>query len=363
MKNPRFQVPGPRPAKTRDLGPGARAWFLRFWALGLCAAAALLPAGCGVEGEPLPPLLNVPQPAEIHGVQRGNKALLVWAMPPQTTEGQAIRPDQLGSVEVYRAVAPGLRAQVTPQEFEAAARRVAELPAMTLEYGEELTPARAGNTVAYAVRLLNRRGDSAGFSNIVSLPVLAAPATPGPLRVQATERAIQLEWPPAQGASVYLLYRAEGTNPFQLLAELPQPRYSDEAFEFGKEYQYVIRAAVVQGAFRAESVESPIATVQPRDVFAPAVPGHVTALPVDGPPPAVELSWDPNGEADLAGYNVFRSDGGAAPRRLNPELLVSPTFRDPAVKPGARYSYSVTAVDRAGNESARSEPAEARLNP
>jgi fibronectin type 3 domain-containing protein len=34
-----------------------------------------------------------------------------------------------------------------------------------------------------------------------------------------------------------------------------------------------------------------------------------------------------------------------------------PAYRDSDVKPGVRYSYSVSAVDARGNESARSEEA------
>jgi fibronectin type 3 domain-containing protein len=37
------------------------------------------------------------------------------------------------------------------------------------------------------------------------------------------------------------------------------------------------------------------------------------------------------------------------------DLLLSPAYRDTAVQAGHKYWYSVTAVDRAGNESAPSE--------
>ena len=71
-------------------------------------------------------------------------------------------------------------------------------------------------------------------------------------------------------------------------------------------------------------------------------------------PPAVQLSWKPNLEPDLAGYNLFRSENGGPPRQLNKDLLVSPTFQDATTRPGTTYSYAVSAVDRKGNESARS---------
>ena len=41
-------------------------------------------------------------------------------------------------------------------------------------------------------------------------------------------------------------------------------------------------------------------------------------------------------------------------RGLNTELLLSPTFQDATIRPGISYRYAVNAVDRKGNESARS---------
>lgn len=321
----------------------------------LLSAFCLLLAGCGALGEPLPPLLHVPMPAEIHGVQRGNRAVLAWAMPALTTEGQAVRPDKLGPVEVYRAVLPGLRAEVSRKEFEAAAERVAALPMRGVEYSEELPPERIGSTAAYAVRLLNRRGDSAGFSNIVAVPALPPLAAPATLRAQATEGAVQLEWPPVAGAASYHLYRAEGEGPLELAARIEQPRHADENFRYGREYRYLVRAVVARGAFQAESADSPVVSIRPEDVFPPQVPSNVVAISSDSETRLVELSWDSNAEADLAGYNLFRAEDGGPSRRLNTELLVSPTFRDATVKAGITYTYTVSAVDQKGNESARSE--------
>jgi len=59
-----------------------------------------------------------------------------------------------------------------------------------------------------------------------------------------------------------------------------------------------------------------------------------------------------NLETDLAGYRVYRSEQeGTRGQLLTPELLPTPAVRDTSVKPGHRYWYTVTAVDRAGNES------------
>ena len=60
--------------------------------------------------------------------------------------------------------------------------------------------------------------------------------------------------------------------------------------------------------------------------------------------------------ADLAGYAVYRSDGASAVVRLTPsdKPVDTPAFHDATAQAGHTYGYSVTAIDRDGNESPRS---------
>ncbi|MGB6717915.1 MAG: hypothetical protein WBE47_13270, partial [Candidatus Acidiferrales bacterium] len=109
-----------------------------------------------------------------------------------------------------------------------------------------------------------------------------------------------------------------------------------------------------------ESEESNVLNVTPRDTFAPAAPENITAAatPAKGSAPAhVDLSWAISSETDLLGYNVYRSDTESNPgTRVNATPLVTPVFRDDSVAVGEQYFYRVTAIDRAGNESAASAP-------
>jgi len=66
---------------------------------------------------------------------------------------------------------------------------------------------------------------------------------------------------------------------------------------------------------------------------------------------AVDLSWSISPETDVAGYRVYRSESEGARGDTLSELLPTPAYRDASVQPGRRYWYSVTAVDRSGNES------------
>jgi len=68
----------------------------------------------------------------------------------------------------------------------------------------------------------------------------------------------------------------------------------------------------------------------------------------------VDLIWPPNTEKDLAGYNVYRREDDSPFVRLNAAPITMISFHDMDITPGHKYFYAITAVDRNGNESARS---------
>lgn len=71
---------------------------------------------------------------------------------------------------------------------------------------------------------------------------------------------------------------------------------------------------------------------------------------------AALLTWVGHGEADLAGYNLYRNG-----LRLNPALLIDGEYRSAALSEG-EHIYTVRAVDRAGNESEPSSPVKVRID-
>jgi fibronectin type 3 domain-containing protein len=122
-----------------------------------------------------------------------------------------------------------------------------------------------------------------------------------------------------------------------------------------------VRSVAQYPDLQIESLDSSPITVSPLDTFPPSAPqGLVVVLvPAQGAAPAyLDLSWSISAENDIAGYNIYRSEQEGAPgQKQNPDLLRTPAFRDMNVKPGHRYFYIVTAVDRAGNESPASAAA------
>jgi len=72
----------------------------------------------------------------------------------------------------------------------------------------------------------------------------------------------------------------------------------------------------------------------------------------------VVLSWNPNTETDLLGYNVFRAAAPGEPAlQLNSAVLQDTFFVDNTAQNGVYYYYSVIAVDSGLNES-QATPAE-----
>ncbi|GEM_PF-1196021 len=96
--------------------------------------------------------------------------------------------------------------------------------------------------------------------------------------------------------------------------------------------------------------------------IAPAAPSGFSASSAIG---AIVLDWNDNNEADIDGYNIYRSTiSGSGYIRLNDSLLSGSDFADANVTSNTTYYYVVTAVDRLGLESVYStEISGATCNP
>ena len=98
------------------------------------------------------------------------------------------------------------------------------------------------------------------------------------------------------------------------------------------------------------------AEVFTKDIYPPAQPvGLQAVFSSVGQKPFVDLTWAPNSETDVAGYNVFRRSAWRRMAEAEPEAGAGAVVpRRDSVQPGTRYEYSVSAVDLRGNESPRS---------
>ena len=92
--------------------------------------------------------------------------------------------------------------------------------------------------------------------------------------------------------------------------------YVDHSFEWQQKYVYRVTTLTqfkgpLGQSVQVEGNDSPPVVVDVRDIFPPAVPTGVQAVASGvGQKPFIDLTWAPNIESDLAGYNVFRHEEG-----------------------------------------------------
>jgi fibronectin type 3 domain-containing protein len=211
-----------------------------------------------------------------------------------------------------------------------------------------------GKETILAVRVTAANGKQSGWSNFVIVPVVPAPAVPEGVTPAGTARGVQVTWR-ASGPRFRVLRKGEGGE-YAVVATVEEPQWLDQTAELGGKYTYLVQTLVpLEGGRLAESELSAPAAFTYEDRFAPAAPAGLRATAA---PQSIELTWDRNGEADLAGYRVYRAVGDGAMERVA-ELAQIPSYSDRAIEPGKTYRYAVAAFDRAGNESQHSAEARA----
>ncbi len=311
---------------------------------------ALLCAGCGYIGSPLPPALDIPQAvADLRGAEYGDAILLEFTIPALTTEGLPLK--SLRSVEVLAAPP---NSPFDTRTWAPTARRYAVPVTAPGPVAFDQIAARdfAGQTVTFAVRATGPKGKTSELSNVVTFTIGPPLAKPAGLKPENTKDGVRLTW--TGSGPKYRIFRASGNAEPAQIGESDQPKYLDASAQFGTAYRYLVQA--VDGASR-QSVVSDAVSITPEDVFPPAVPEGLTAT---AGVRTIELAWVRNTEPDFRGYNVYRAEGAGAFEKIA-MLIEAPVFSDTNVKPGERYRYQVSAVDLLGNESAPSETVSAAL--
>ncbi len=383
-----------------------RQWRLRRWVSSPSAALLIaLAAGCASPRPPRPPSLELPEIVKDLTAQRvGDQVSLRWTTPEKTTDRLEIK----GSVtaEICRIEQPAAH----PAPPCTPVRRLGVLPGAsqsTDSLPKALTTGPAA-LLAYRIQLFNAHGRSAGLSPKVFAAAGVAPPGVEQLRGAVAPTGAMLEWQPQNtSASVELdrlLLSPAATSPGRPTApkssaksplpgkaraahpsapksleagsatanevKLQTPPHTEDAGGTldstavkGETYRYTAQRLVTVSldghTVTLRSLASSPVTLVLRDIFPPAVPAGLEAVP-GGTNPAdrsIDLSWTPDGDTDLAGYFVYRqqvaSNGAFAgrPIRLNPAPIAGPAWRDRTVVPGQRYAYRVSAVDTSGNES------------
>jgi len=348
--------------------------------------APLLLAGCGVVRPPLPPSLDLPQPVQdLRAVRKADRVTFAWTLPTQTTDNLNVR--HMGTSRLCRrqdlpvtdCTNPARELTVSQLNLTVSQpARGEKHPAQEQATATDSIDAGVGQSdptgfYSYAVETLNARERSAGLSNQVQIPVAPTLAPPRELISEVTAQGVVIRWPLVSAPQVpglmhlYRIYRRNAATKADAVAgELPvegasEGKFVDGGFGWGGTYLYRITIVTLLktdelGSVQVEGTDSTAVEVKPVDIYPPAAPNGLQAVYSGvGQQPYIDLTWSANTDSDLAGYNVYRHEEGAAAVKLNAEPLKSPAYRDATVRAGARYIYSVSALDVRGNESAHSE--------
>ena len=354
-------------------------------------------AWCGAPGPQTMPIHGARLVSDLQAVRTGNRVMLSWRQPreipdpqssvrhplmarlcrnisslaqkPPTASSRSGCTQPLAEFDPDEPHGSRVRAVKSDRNGEVAVHFVDTLPGDL----EGLDPRQFA---IYTVELRDERGRRAGFSDqaAVSLaPVLPAKG----LHSELDARGVYLIWENEIEGRIsslqfdYQLYRQEkgrsqkATIPYlkAVVHNQEGDRWSgvDTNIEWDKTYVYwvipVTRVYSDNGELQAEirGEDSPPLEVTTHDVFPPAVPDRLLGLVSHAPGKKfVDLIWAPNVEKDLAGYNVYRREEGGPATRINSRPVTMLSFQDTDVVAGHSYFYSLSAVDRRGNESSKS---------
>jgi hypothetical protein len=360
--------------------------YKRAWAVAVTMAALVL-AGCGLPGAPLPPTLNLPnRVTDLSAARAGDRVSLHWTMPTHNTDKMLLTNGVDVSVCRKESAAGDC---VTAGTLQLA-------PGAIAAFTEDLPASLAegpSHPLIYFVELKNNRGRSAGLSNGATVLAGKAPPALTGLTAEMAKDGVILRWKPLAAAQEHsttavrlqrtLITPAVVKPKEGLLTPSPEPaaqnllipagvapgRALDKDIRFGETYEYraqrVTRSTVGDETLELAGALSAPVRIHAVNVFPPAVPTALVAVATpaeNGSPLSIDLSWQPDAEADVAGYVVYRREEGTAWQRISPaQPVVGPAFRDEQVEPGHTYDYAVSAVGHDGLESARSAEAQERV--
>jgi hypothetical protein len=299
------------------------------------------------------PLADIPTKiSDLTAVQRGSSIIVRYSLPTFTTENNPIKTGLNLDLRI------GLAGEhFSPREWPGPAKSQSpdEIKGGIVTYVIS-TKGWTGKQCAIAVRSSGANRKSSDWSNFEILPVVVPPELPSQPDVENNAPGLHVTWT-GPGDQFRVLRKIGDEKDYTVANTGPGHEWTDTGVDYGKPYTYAVQALVDIGDKKiAESDLSAALTITPVDDFPPAVP---TALRADRTGNAVSLVWEPDSDADLAGYRVYRSEGKGLWQKLA-DVNTVPSYSDATVEHGKTYHYAVSAYDKSPkqNESDRSVPVE-----
>jgi len=347
-----------------------------------------LTIGCASPGNPRPPSLNLPElVTDLTAHRIGDQVELRWTTPARTTDGIDIK----GSLTAELCRQTNFTA--SPASSCAPLQRIAVTPGASHAIDPLPPPLTVdpATLLAYRIQIFNAAGRSAALSSPAFTAAGAAPPPVQQLHATVTRDGAIIEWqhesttspveldrtlagppkaPAPSPAKSKSLLQLAPPSPTEVRLKTPtdQPDAggtADPSAHKGDTYTYTaqrVRAITLHG--HQLELRSPISspvTLHFNDTFPPLSPTGLVTVPA-GTGAAIDLSWEPGTEADLAGYHVYRQELTASnqpigtSQRLTQTPVTGPAFHDATAIAGHHYAYRVTAIDATGDESPPSDP-------
>jgi fibronectin type 3 domain-containing protein len=298
----------------------------------------LVVSACGKVGDPQPPFIRIPEAVkDLAASQSGHNIVLSWTNPPRNIDGSAAT--NLAHVQIRSNDAPFATVDVTatgkPQSYP--------IP----------IAAGANATRTFSLTVDTTQGKLSMVSNSASITPVEVPGRVTKLKAFADQRRVIVQWEKPEEhpelADAYIVTRADTPAESETVTNT---RYEDPDYQPRKTFTYNVTpirrvSGVIVAGVGPESYQ-----VTVEDKTPPQVPMN---LDIKVAVMSAFLTWDPNEEADLAGYRVYRSeraDGGFT--SVTDRLITGNSFVDSSYRAGTYYA--VSAVDESQNESPRSAP-------
>lgn len=303
------------------------------------ALGALLATACGKVGDPLPPIVETPEPVtDLAVAQAGYDLRFDWTNP---------------TFYVDAAPAIGLTEVRIRADGELVLTVAASGPGERQSTLMRDVRGLIGTSPAFSIEVRGSGALVSAPSPPVRLGIVEVPGPVGALRGLADREVVALAWdPPSEGPERADLFRVYRTT--EVAGEVPSgaTAFEDRSYRDGETYAYRVVGVRITPDGQVEGVSSPPVEVIAVDLTPPSAPTGLRSRRVGD---SALLTWDPGPEADIAGYRVFRQAGPGAPLvPMSDEPVPSAGYEDSS--PGPEVVYRVAALDRSGNASAMSEP-------
>ncbi|NIZ93486.1 fibronectin type III domain-containing protein [Kineococcus rubinsiae] len=217
-------------------------------------------------------------------------------------------------------------------------------PATTVRVG----PLVNGTTYTYRLAAVDRRGNtSTSSAPVMVVPTdQTAPTTPTGVTAAAGDTTATVSWTAVTDADLHHYVVQDDTG--RVLRTVPAGTTTTTFTSLTNAVAYSYRVVAVDATGNS-STPSAVVTATPQDRTAPAVPTGLTATAGDT---TALLTWNAVADADVAGYVVHDAAGNVVATSVGTSTHVWVT----SLVNGTSYSFTVSAVDRAENSSARSTP-------